>query len=1092
MTGARRATLFGVSLVGLILLSGCAKADCVSGPLCGDAPVDAGAGAINGTVQLEGSGLADALVSLSDGSSRRTSTTGAYAFPNVPIGSYTLSISEVTTDASCEVTSMSVSVSATGQEVTRDFDCVYLRTASISGAVRAAGSGLAGITVDLTGPSNSTTQTDDMGEFDFRFLRLGEYTVSVGNPPSNLDLPSATQTLTLATGELATVEFEGELATSAILGAVFVEGEALQGAALDLDNLGRPEEVRSAIVGADGSYSFESVGEGNYVVTVNSLDATFETASRSVDITSSQDEAITADFSGTFLRTASIMGVVGTGGAGIPGVTVTLSEPSGPPSSPSSSALPSGSVTSDARGQFSFEDLRFGEYTVTVSDLPSTGTFPVTSSAFTLVTGESRSMGILGVAPSARDVVGAGNEHSCALDNGTLQCWGRGLLGQLGTGDFETSANLPLASAAGLGIASISLGANHTCGVTGTGEAYCWGSGEDGRLGSSSGTSSDPVLVSGGLTFASVSAGQNHSCGVTRDGAAYCWGDNSDGQLDGNNGGSADSPLPVPGGSTFASVSAGVNSTCGLTTGAEIVCWGDLGDFGEVSLGSGGRSYISVSVGAGFACGITMAGDVYCAGENDAGQLGDGSMVGNGPVPVGGGQVFASVRAGGRRTSLFVGEGLPNEITWLGSACGVTTDGSTLCWGANDSGQLGNGTRFDSNAPMPVSGGLTFSSVSVGYSHSCAVTAQGDSYCWGREGFGALGGGGGTTFNTPQELVVLATPASVSPGGDHTCALASDGLASCWGSNESGQLGDGSTEDSDTPVPVSGGVSFSSLALSGDHTCGLAQDGGTYCWGGNGRGQLGDGSQTDSSTPVAIGGPPFTSLSLAGGYSCGLTDEGDVYCWGYGRNFGQANPDIWVPRRIASEFASIDAGDQLCGVDGDGDAQCWVDDGPTTKATPTPVPGGLTFASLSRGGSTVCGITTGEITYCWGDNRNGETGDGSSTAFHINPVMVSGGLTFASVDVGEGGTCGLTAIGAAYCWGKNDVGQLGDGGQSNSTVPVPVAGGLTFSSMERGVRHVCGKTMDGTTYCWGSNNFAKLGNGLTSFRLTPRAVAGGN
>jgi len=154
------------------------------------------------------------------------------------------------------------------------------------------------------------------------------------------------------------------------------------------------------------------------------------------------------------------------------------------------------------------------------------------------------------------------------------------------------------------------------------------------------------------------------------------------------------------------------------------------------------------------------------------------------------------------------------------------------------------------------------------------------------------------------------------------------------------------------------------------------------------------------------------------------------------------------------------------------------------------VPGGFTFATVSAGSYYACGVTAAGAAYCWGDNTSGQLGDGT-TSVRETPVAVSGGLTFATVSAGWFSTCGVTTAGALYCWGNNTYGQLGNGATTGpqqcneahfepgpcSTVPVAVPGGLTFRWVSVGFQDVCGVTTTGAAYCWGSNTFGQLGTG---------------
>ena len=168
---------------------------------------------------------------------------------------------------------------------------------------------------------------------------------------------------------------------------------------------------------------------------------------------------------------------------------------------------------------------------------------------------------------------------------------------------------------------------------------------------------------------------------------------------------------------------------------------------------------------------------------------------------------------------------------------------------------------------------------------------------------------------------------------------------------------------------------------------------------------------------------------------------------------------------------------------------CSDDHAPTQPGDST-----LTFATVSAGGGHVCAVTTPGAAYCWGANVAGQLGDGA-TGERVTAVLVAGGLIFATVSAGPEHTCGVTAGSAAYCWGANDAGALGDGTTTNRSSPVPVSGGLTFATVSAGgvsgARHTCGVTTGGAADCWGANAAGELGDGTTTNRSSPVPVSGG-
>lgn len=362
-----------------------------------------------------------------------------------------------------------------------------------------------------------------------------------------------------------------------------------------------------------------------------------------------------------------------------------------------------------------------------------------------------------------------------------------------------------------------------------------------------------------------------------------------------------------------------------------------------VSALSDGALFIKSVVTGAHTCALALAGTAYCWGYNADGQLGnnDTSLVNAIPVAVTGGLTFASL-------SVSKVEGV---------SCGLTPAGAAYCWGDNDDGQLGDGTRTQRTTPTPVVGGLTFKSLAVGTVHTCGVATNGTAYCWGFSSNGALGDGSSGQRSTPAVAAPGMTFDSIVAGQDFTCALTPAGAAFCWGRGATGELGDGNGISSSTPVAVSGGLTFRSLVAGGLAACGLTTEGKAYCWGGDFFGTLGDGSSaTDDGVtrrvaPAAVaGGLTFQSLSAGYQTMCGVTDAGAGYCWGYNN-----------------------------GAVGDGTLD--------HRSRPTAVVGGLTFLSIGAGTAQSCGVNIANVLYCWGDNSNGELGDGT-TAPHSTPARV--------------------------------------------------------------------------------------------------------
>lgn len=371
--------------------------------------------------------------------------------------------------------------------------------------------------------------------------------------------------------------------------------------------------------------------------------------------------------------------------------------------------------------------------------------------------------------------------------------------------------------------------------------------------------------------------------------------------------------------------------------------------------------------------------------------------------------------------------------------CAVKSGGAAYCWGYGVQGQLGNGTTTSSSSPQAVSGSLTFSTVAANGSYPaasqyvagqvCALTPGGAAYCWGSNQFGQLGNGSTSATTTPSAVSGGLTFSSVSVGVDAACGVTPSGGAYCWGRNYYGQLGNGTqTFDAANPNPVqvSGGQAFSSISAGGGTTCGVTTAGAAYCWGEGEHGELGTGTTlppggfyySGQTTPVPVsGGLTFRSVSVGSAYSCGVTTSNAAYCWGNNGD-GQLGTSAAI---------------QSCPAYGGGSYPC--------AKSPVPVAGGLRFTSVSAFGNHACGTTDTGAAYCWGYNGTGALGTGDLLST-TTPRLVSGGLVFSTVKAGYDHTCGITTSGATYCWGKNVYGELGNGSMTDSAVPVRVSAPL--------------------------------------------------
>ncbi len=363
----------------------------------------------------------------------------------------------------------------------------------------------------------------------------------------------------------------------------------------------------------------------------------------------------------------------------------------------------------------------------------------------------------------------------------------------------------------------------------------------------------------------------------------------------------------------------------------------------------------SVSTGLLHACAITTESRAFCWGWGERGQLGNGATTDrSAPVAVSGNLTFAAISAGG------------------GHTCGITTQSEGYCWGFNQNGQIGDGTTTSTLEPVVISGGLAFDELSASSgSLTCGIATTGVTYCWGFNADGQVGDGTTTDRTAPVEVLGQHNFLTVSAGPFHACGITDTNEAWCWGRNGSGQLGNNSTSGRTSPVMVEGGLTFSAIDAGFEHTCAVTTDGEGYCWGNNSFGQLGDGATTNTLAPKQIiDGMEYSLLSAGGSYSCGVKESGVGWCWGFNQSGQLGN--------LAGEFC-LDPSD----VTGQTGFAC--------SPIPARVNGELDFRNIESNTQHTCGITDGNVVYCWGLGDRGQLGNGESgsTFFSADPVRVA-------------------------------------------------------------------------------------------------------
>ena len=700
----------------------------------------------------------------------------------------------------------------------------------------------------------------------------------------------------------------------------------------------------------------------------------------------------------------------------------------------------------------------------------------------------------------------AGAFFACAAsESGEVTCWGANNDGQLGNGTTNAPSAPVHVRGLGSGVSVVAAGAAHACAVTATDGVKCWGANTQGQLGNGTNLSSAlPVDVTG-LTsgVSTIAAGAEHTCAVKYGGEVLCWGRNNSGQLgNGSFNNSSATPVSVVG-LTANMIAAGSDHTCALpATGGGVQCWGSngyqqLGVDGVATPRSGVPVYVSgfgagtsaAMVGAGerHTCAMSGSGVMSCWGYNGTGQLGRGTYS------------FAEL------PGFVTGLGTPVQEIGVGAfhSCAYVDSVGVKCWGYNAQGQLGDGTLANSSTPVNVPGLNIDVLLGLGYSHSCVQvrTPSNSTHCWGSNGDGELGLGTVSASRVPADVQGFGNDvAAVSAGSGFSCFLDVAGKVRCMGGSDRGQLGDGLNTSSASPVAVTG-LSSGVLALASgyEHSCAVTGTGSIKCWGYGGSLALGNGSYSNALAPVDVGGLPEAATSVATGQShtCAVTTESAAKCWGKntaGQLGDGSTDDRPFPTQVsglvaASGVTAISGGDfHTCAVVA-GSAQCWGDnsngqlgDGTMDSRTVPAVVDSLTtgVTAIASRGFHSCAIVSG-MAQCWGSNAFGQLGNGSTAGSSV-PVPVAGlGNNVTGIAAGPSHTCAI-ADGAPWCWGDNSRGQLGDGTITSSPIPVRAIGLPQIFSIVAGYLHTCAAANgSGALRCWGDDAYGQIGTPPSGF-----------
>ncbi|MBP6884172.1 MAG: hypothetical protein KBC06_02985, partial [Candidatus Pacebacteria bacterium] len=422
-----------------------------------------------------------------------------------------------------------------------------------------------------------------------------------------------------------------------------------------------------------------------------------------------------------------------------------------------------------------------------------------------------------------------------------------------------------------------------------------------------------------------------------------------------------------------------------------------------------------------------------------------------------------------------VNSGAELQLSTTGSTLVQTDDGTTTTGfnlsgasfsntsvsGTSSSAQIEN-SRSNTSVPM----------LTAGNNHTLALKSNGTVWAWGYNSQGQLGDGTTTGRLIPAQVsslsgIIQIASGALFSGASSSYAVKSDGTAWSWGYNGQAQLGNGSTTQSNSPGQISGLSGITSIATGSLTAYAVKSDGSLWAWGANNTGQIGDNSTTQRYTPVRVIGPVggdtylsnVVSVATGGQHNdststFALTSGGLVYAWGYNA-FGNLGDATGVPRN-----------------------------------RPALVSGITNVIAISAGSATAYALKSDGTVWAWGANGSGQTGNGTTSTSVNTPTQISGLSGITAIASGTGSGYALKSDGTVYSWGQNNQGQLGDGSSTQRSSPAVIGGLSGITGISAGSTHAFAIKSDGSVWGWGYNAVGQIGDNSTTQRKSPVRVNG--
>jgi alpha-tubulin suppressor-like RCC1 family protein len=717
------------------------------------------------------------------------------------------------------------------------------------------------------------------------------------------------------------------------------------------------------------------------------------------------------------------------------------------------------------------------------------------------------------VANNSWSTITCGRTTTLGITNGELYAWGNGTTLGLNS---TVSRLSPVQVGSFTDWHDVKIYQYTAHGLRTNGALYSWGQGTSGELGDNTMVAkSSPVQIGADGDWwttgykTTLGGGNSHASAIKADGTLWHWGINSAGNYGRVNGTSGNVSSPV--------VMGGQSHGTGTRTKYQ--------PFQILST----SSWSVVAAGTSHTMAIRSDGKLFTWGTNASGQLGDGTTVNkSSPVQIGS-DSWVMVAAGGDH-SLAIKAGVSPNPLWYGTL---------WSWGKNDVGQLGiglTGTANNRSSPVQI-GTSVWAAISAGQSHTVGIKDSLSVWSWGLNASGQLGDSTTTNRNSPVIAGLLETVAQVETGYSHTVALTTTGNFYTWGLGASGQVWSGSTSNVNAPTsrkngigygrdsfaPIMGGTDASNYLgdrvqiAAGQHNTYAIDFSGQYIWAGGlgSSGQLGDSTTIAKSSPVAVatlwlsktsprlvGNSSWTAVAAGKTHTAAIRTDGLLFAWG-GNDYGQLGLSDTVTRNSptqlgSSSWTAVAAGEFMTvAIRSGGTLFTWgrgtegqIGDGSaTTRSSPVQV-GSASWIAITAGEGEyyAAGIAADNYLYTWGYNNLGQLGLINTTNYS-SPVQVGGQFdtedkyvptkvgnsSWTAVAAGQYHSLAIRSGGSLFAWGYNNVGQVGDGTNTDRSSPVQI-GSSSWAAISAGESHSVAIASDGKLFAWGRASEGQLGN----------------